>query len=216
MKNILKSKKVKIIALIVSIIAIIALGTYAWIVWHSPSNTELTMQIGSLAEVKFTTGNDISTTTMGPVLNPDTDGEITTFNVKNKADYAYDITVSLGITSIASELTSESFKYKILSSNTENGTYTEVTSGNFLSITTGNNVIYNVNLAASTTKYFKFIMYIDGSMENDSSMINKTISGTLNVSASSVYASQVNYTPPSYSGSSVTNVQDALDELYGY
>ena len=110
------SKKIRVIILIISIVAVVALATYAWIIWNSPNNTELTMQIGQVAEVKFNKGNDISATNMGPVLNPEIDGEITTFNVRNKMNYDYAIDININITSIADELKSESLKYMILSS----------------------------------------------------------------------------------------------------
>lgn len=178
------SKRIRVILLIFSIIAVVALATYAWIIWNSPNNTELTMQIGKLAEVKFNKGNDISTSNMGPVLNPEVDGELTTFSVKNKVDYDYAIDININITSIANELKSESLKYMIMSSTTENGTYTNILSGNFANMVVGDNLVGNETIRANATTFFKFILYIDGTIENNTNMMGKAINATLNVTAS--------------------------------
>ena len=176
------SKKLKIIVLIISIILIASLATFAWFIWNSKENTELTMTIGNLAEVTFTTGNDISEDNMGPVLDYQKDGELTTFSIKNKADYIYYVDIILNIDNIDNELKNNTFKYVLLESN-DNNSFNEIKSGDFTSINTGSNIIYNLELDSNNTKYYKFIMYIDGNMENDISMMNKSISGYISVSA---------------------------------
>ena len=181
-----KSEKKKIITLttlVICIILIVAFATYAWFVWYSKDNTELTMTVGNLAEVKFDTGNDISEDNMGPVLNYLSDGEMTTFNIKNKADYSYYIDIILNISSIDNDLVNGTFKYVILESN-NNSDFDEIASGNFADLSIGNNIISNVEVSASSTKYYKFIMYIDGKIINDNSMMNKSISGYISAQAS--------------------------------
>ena len=179
----MKNKNIKIISLIISIILIIAVGTYAWLTWSSQQNTDLYSNVGNLLEVKFTTGNDINATDMLPTLDPLTNGEVTTFSVKNRATYDYAIDIVLNITSISTELKSESFKYIILSSDTENGEYTSVASGDFTNMVVGDNTIGGEVIPKKATKYFKFIVYIDGSVENNSNVMGKALSGELNVTA---------------------------------
>ena len=43
--------------------------TYSWLTWKSTSNTSLTMTIGKMADVTFSSGNDISTNKLAPVFN---------------------------------------------------------------------------------------------------------------------------------------------------
>ena len=180
-----RKKIITVLSLVISIILIIALATYAWFTWNSPDNTELTMTVGNLAEIKFETGNDISEDNMGPILDYNKDGEITTFSIKNKADYSYYIDIILNIDSIDQELKNETFKYKILESD-NNTTFTELKTGDFSTINTGSNTIYSLELSASSTKYYKFIMYIDGSVENNTNMMGKSIKGYLTANASNI------------------------------
>ena len=113
-----KEKKYMIIGIFILMITLVgSVGTYAWFTWKSTNNTSLTMTIGKLADVIFTSGNNISTSTLSPVYNY-TDGEVTTFSINNKdttgtiVDYA----VKLNITSIATELKNTSLKYVLLTS----------------------------------------------------------------------------------------------------
>ena len=153
-----------------------SVGTYAWFTWKSTNNTSLTMTIGKLADVIFTSGNNISTSTLSPVYNY-TDGEVTTFSINNKdttgtiVDYA----VKLNITSIATELKNTSLKYVLLKNNTI------VQEGDFSTISTGSTTIYSDSISTSGITNYKFYLYIDGNIENNTSMINKTLSGTLTV-----------------------------------
>ena len=134
------------------------------------------MTIGKLADVIFTSGNNISTSTLSPVYNY-TDGEVTTFSINKKdttgtiVDYA----VKLNITSIATELKSTSLKYVLLKNNTI------VQEGDFSTISTGSTTIYSDSISTSGITNYKFYLYIDGNIENNTSMINKTLSGTLTV-----------------------------------
>ena len=56
----IENKKMVIILLIVLILVVVSIGTYAWFIWLSKDNTELTLTIGELADVSFNTGDDIN------------------------------------------------------------------------------------------------------------------------------------------------------------
>lgn len=173
-----KEKKYMIIALIILMVIVVSTGTYAWFTWKSTSNTSLTMSVGKLADVIFTSGNDISTSTLSPVFNY-TDGELTTFSINNRDTSGTIINygVKLNITSIATELKSTSLKYVLLKNNTK------VKEGDFSTISTGSTTIYSDSISSSGTTDFKFYLYIDANIENNLSMMNKTLSGTLIVEA---------------------------------
>ena len=169
-----------ILTLILSIICISALGTYAWFTWNSPNNTELTLTIGELADVTFNTGDDINVNNIGPVLNYLENGEITTFSFRNKSELELFTNVDLNITNLPDELKEESFKYVLLSS-TDNNNFNEVVSGNFKDKSVGNLSLIKEEPSLVGTTYFKFIIYIDGNMENPIDMMGKSFSATLEV-----------------------------------
>ena len=115
-----KEKKYMIIGIFILMITLVGgVGTYAWFTWKSTSNTSLTMTIGKMADVTFSSGNDISTNKLAPVYNY-TDGEKTTFSINNKdtTGTTVDYAVKLNITSIATELKNISLKYVLLKNNT--------------------------------------------------------------------------------------------------
>ena len=172
------SKYLLISLIVLLILLVMATGTYAWFTWRSTNNTSLTMNIGKLADVMFNSGNDISTNTLAPVYNC-TDGEKTTFSINNKdtSGTTLSYSVKLNITSIASELKSTDLKYVLLKNDTI------VQEGDFSSITTGSNTIYSNSISSSGTTNFIFYLYIDGNSENNLSMMNKSLVGTITVEA---------------------------------
>ena len=172
------SKYLLISLIVLLILLVMATGTYAWFTWRSTNNTSLTMNIGKLADVMFNSGNDISTSTLAPVYNY-TDGEKTTFSINNKdtSGTTLSYSVKLNITSIASELKSTDLKYVLLKNDTI------VQEGDFSSITTGSNTIYSNSISSSGTTNFIFYLYIDGNSENNLSMMNKSLVGTITVEA---------------------------------
>ena len=177
----MKKNNTIILGLILSIIAVASITTYAWFTWSSPDDTNLILTIGDLADVKFDEGNDINVANIGPVLNYLNDGEITTFSFRNKSEVELYTNISLNITNLPNELKEESFKYVLLSSS-DNNNFNEVANGNFKDKSNGPIPILENDLASVGTTYFKFIIYIDGHMENPISMMGKSFSATLEVS----------------------------------
>ena len=202
-----KEKKYMIIGIFILMITLVGgVGTYAWFTWKSTSNTSLTMNVGKLADVIFTSGNNISTSTLSPVFNY-TDGEVTTFSINNKDTTGTIINygVNLNITSIATELKSTSLKYVLLKNNTI------VQEGDFSTISTGSTTIYSDSISTSGTTNYKFYLYIDGNEENSLSMMGKSLSGTITVAEATATYQLTNedgtsYTP-SYSGSGTKAVR---------
>lgn len=172
------SKYLLISLIVLLILLVMATGTYAWFTWRSTNNTSLTMNIGKLTDVIFTSGNDISTSTLAPVYNY-TDGEKTTFSINNKdtTGASLDYNIKLNITSIASELKSSGLKYVLLKDNTI------VKEGNFSTMVVGANTIYSNSISSSGTTNFIFYLYIDGNSENNLNMMNKSLVGTIAVEA---------------------------------
>lgn len=172
--------KIFIIIMLLILIGLVGgVGTYAWFTWRSTNNTSLTLTIGKIADVTFDTGNNINTTNLAPVFNY-TDGEKTTFSINNKDTSGATISysVKLNITTISSELVSDSLKYKLVSNGEEIG------SGTFSSVSSGSSLTIGMGTLPTGITDFVFYLYIDGNIENNPNMMNKTLTGTIEVTAS--------------------------------
>ena len=179
----IENKKMVIILLIVLILVVVSIGTYAWFIWLSKDNTELTLTIGELADVSFNTGDDINVSNIGPVLNYLNDGEVTNFSIRNKSKAELLTNINLNITNLPEELKEESFKYILLSS-TDNIHFEEVTSGSFVDKNVGVLSLVKEEPTPLGTTYYKFIIYIDGNIGNPTDMMGKSFSGKLEVDVS--------------------------------
>ena len=171
-------KKFIIGILIVLIIVVISLSTLALFTWTSP-NTTLTLEVGEMTDVIFQEGNDIIANNIGPVLNYE-DGEITEFAIINNAENEQQAKFYLDISEISDSLKEESFKY-LLQTSTDGNNYETYKEGNFASATTGELVISDSEVLPSGRTYYRFIIYIDGNMENPTSMMNNSLKVTFNV-----------------------------------
>ena len=180
-KEIMSKRYIQIGILIVLISLVGLMGTYAWFTWKSSSNTNVTLSIGNLADVTFTSGPDINISNLAPVYNY-TDGVSTTFTVRNtNSTDSLLYKVKLEITSIANELKDESFKYTLLKDNKV------VKTGNLKDAINGNTLILNTSSldkgSTSSPKIstFKLYFWLDGNMENNSNMMNKSLVGKIDV-----------------------------------
>ena len=180
-KEIMSKRYIQIGILIVLISLVGLMGTYAWFTWKSSSNTNVTLSIGNLADVTFTSGPDINITNLAPVYNY-TDGVSTTFTVRNtNSTDSLLYKVKLEITSIANELKDESFKYTLLKDNKV------VKTGNLKDAINGNTLILNTSSldkgSTSSPKIstFKLYFWIDGNIENNFNMMNKSLVGKIDV-----------------------------------
>jgi len=178
-----KYKNFMYIGIFILLISLVSsAGTYAWFTWISPSNTSVTLSIGNLADVTFTSGPDINITNLAPVYNY-TDGVSTTFTVRNvNSTDSLLYKVKLEITSIANELKDESFKYTLLKDNKV------VKTGNLKDAVNGNTLILNTSSldkayssTYSRTSAYKLYFWIDGNMENNPNMMNKSLIGKIDV-----------------------------------
>ena len=180
-KEIMSKRYIQIGILIVLISLVGLMGTYAWFTWKSSSNTNVTLSIGNLADVTFTSGPDINISNLAPVYNY-TDGVSTTFTVRNtNSTDSLLYKVKLEITSIANELKDESFKYTLLKDNKV------IKTGNLKDAVNGNPLILNTSSldkgSTSSPKIstFKLYFWLDGNMENNSNMMNKSLVGKIDV-----------------------------------
>ena len=179
LNNFIKSRTFIITLTLTFIVLIIAGVTYAWFTWSSTDNTNITMQIGEYTTVTYTGGNAINVNNLTPVYNY-TDGESTTFSLTNNnsnplKEFKYN--VYLDITSINNELKSTSLKYVLLDSSSN-----VVDQGNFSAASNSSTLTITENkILPSGTSSYTFIIYLDGNEQNNTNMMNKSLTGSLRV-----------------------------------
>ena len=209
-KEIMSKRYIQIGILIVLIFLVGLASTYAWFTWKSSSNTNVTLSIGNLADVTFTSGPDINISNLAPVYNY-TDGVSTTFVMKNNSttnNLNYEI--KLDVTSISNELKSESFKYTLLKDNkvVQTGNLKNAVNGKTLTLNTG-------LLAKGSTSNYKLYFWIDGNIENGSSMMNKSLVGMIDIEEKTTYINNLynNSTKTSVVNNSITYQYDTTNNL---
>ena len=204
-KKIVNNKYFIIGLITLFIITIGITGTYAWLTWSSPNTTEMTITIGNIADVIFDNGQDIYTTNLSPVFYPEA-GEKSNFSIVKRSTAAsanITYTVNLDITSIAEELKSASFKYKLIN----NTSSTEVVSGDFSGTSNGSTLTLYTGILTDTRADYTFLIYIDSNIENNTNMMGKEFSATLNITASNsqTLTETITYLYTNASKSTVTN-----------
>ncbi len=176
----------KVIGTIIGLIIFISCAfyfTYAFYQWKS-SNSDVNLTIkDSTGGGECSNGPNVDVSNIGPVLNV-SDGVKANFSVKNKSSSSISLTLGLQITSISNPLRVESFKYALYQDTTGNGTFdystNPILSGNFSKMSVGDNTLSTtLTVDKESTYSFQFIVYIDGNMENASSMMNSSLSASI-------------------------------------
>ena len=176
----------KVIGTIIGLIIFISCAfyfTYAFYQWKS-GNSDVNLTIkDSTGGGECSNGPNVDVKNIGPVLNV-SDGVKANFSVKNKSSSSISLTLGLQITSISNPLRVESFKYALYQDTTGNDTFdystNPILSGNFSKMSVGDNTLSTtLTVDKESTYSFQFIVYIDGNMENASSMMNSSLSASI-------------------------------------
>ena len=182
----MKKDKRKIIGGFVGIILFmccVTYFTYAFYQWKS-GNSDVNLTIkDSTGGGECSNGPNVDVSNIGPVLNV-SDGVKANFSVKNKSSSSISLTLGLKITSISNPLRVESFKYALYQDTTGNDTFdystNPILSGDFSKMSVGDNTLSTtLTVDKESTYSFQFIVYIDGNMENASSMMNSSLSASI-------------------------------------
>ena len=175
-----KKKYLDIAIIFACIIAITLVGTFALKLWTSTNNTELTFRIGEYSTEGITckSGEDITVSNIGPVFDYEKDGEVITFRAIAASSNTTPLNVSFNISTITDNLKETSFKYVLMSS-TDKTNYTEILKGDFSNINSGSSIDLIKDKVITKTTYYKLIIYIDGNMENPTSMQNGSLTGNV-------------------------------------
>ncbi len=175
--------KRKLLGTVLGIIAFVTFAiyfTYAWYSWKSENSTvNLTIKDSS---IECTVGPSVDVKNIGPVLNIE-DGVKTSFSLKNTGSSELSVSVSLNITSISSALRVDSFKWALIKGTAQDNFDYDAPplfTGTFSKLSVGNNTLTSaLKVAADSTSYFQFVVYIDGNVSNPEAMMNGSLKATL-------------------------------------
>ena len=172
------NKKLAIVSILLAVI-ITGIGvSFGYFIWNSTNNTDISFTVDG-AVVELSDGSDIKGANLMPVINYTTGGSDVVkkdIKIKLKNNVTSDVTVNfkLKINSIDSGLKHSSFKYNLV-----NASGTSVSSGDFATSKAGDSISLlslsstNGTLTTSLTGYTLYI-YIDGTVDNPSSMMNQS------------------------------------------
>ena len=172
------NKKLAIVSVLLAVI-ITAIGvSFGYFIWNSANNTDISFTVEG-AVVELSDGTDIKGANLMPVINYTTGGSDVVkkdIKIKLKDNVTSDVTVNfkLKINSIDSGLKHSSFKYNLV-----NASGTSISSGDFATSKAGDSISLlslsstNGTLTTSLTGYTLYI-YIDGTVDNPSSMMNQS------------------------------------------
>ena len=175
----MKNKRKNIIILLI-LILLLTLGigvTYAIFKWTS-SNSDITFNIEG-CYVTYDAGGDITGASLGPALSKDDTNNVLSKKITLSPECSgVTANLTLKVNEIAPELKNTSFIWSLYEGNTK------VSSGNFADATT--NKVYTLlstkTLTENTTTTYTLYIYIDGTVDNDSSMGGKKFKFTLGAS----------------------------------
>ena len=172
------NKKLAIVSILLAVI-ITGIGvSFGYFIWNSANNTDISFTVEG-AVVELSDGADIKGANLMPVINYTTGGSDVVkkdIKIKLKNNVTSDVTVNfkLKINSIDSGLKHSSFKYNLV-----NASGTSISSGDFATSKAGDSISLlslsstNGTLTTSLTGYTLYI-YIDGTVDNPSSMMNQS------------------------------------------
>ena len=172
------NKKLAIVSILLAVI-ITGIGvSFGYFIWNSANNTDISFTVEG-AVVELSDGADIKGANLMPVINYTTGGSDVVkkdIKIKLKNNVTSDVTVDfkLKINSIDSGLKHSSFKYNLV-----NASGTSISSGDFATSKAGDSISLlslsstNGTLTTSLTGYTLYI-YIDGTVDNPSSMMNQS------------------------------------------
>ena len=172
------NKKLAIVSILLAVI-ITGIGvSFGYFIWNSANNTDISFTVEG-AVVELSDGTDIKGANLMPVINYTTGGSDVVkkdIKIKLKNNVTNDVMVNfkLKINIIDSGLKHSSFKYNLVNAST-----TSISSGDFATSKAGDSISLlslsstNGTLTTSLTGYTLYI-YIDGTVDNPSSMMNQS------------------------------------------
>ena len=169
--------KKKLILLILLLLTISVGVTYAIFKWTS-SNSDVTFNVEG-CYITYDAGSNISGASFGPALTKDDTTNVISKKITMTPECSgVTATLTLKVDSIDTELKDTSFIYQLYTGSTL------VSSGNFSDATVGKvyTLLNTKTLTKDTTDTYTLYIYIDGNMDNPTTMGGKSFSFTLGAS----------------------------------
>ncbi len=171
---------IKLIILLALIISLALSASYAYLKWSS-SRTNVTFNIES-CDIVYNAGVNISGKSFGPALSKDDTNNVISKDISMTPECS-DVTarLTLKVVSIDDELKDSSFVWELYD---KNDTTTPVSSGNFASATTDTvyTLLDTTTLTNGVTSKYTLYIYINGNLDNPSTMGGKSFNFILGAS----------------------------------
>ena len=179
MKN--KSKFIIIISIFVILIGL--LSTFAYFTWKS-TNNDISFTVSGVT-VELNDGKDITGANLMPTLKYTSTGNINKpikIRLKEETPDTVTVNINLKINTIDTGLKDASFKYTLVSGNTiiKEGNFSSATNNSTINLATLTNTSTTNKLTTTTSTYTLYI-WIDGTMDNPSTMMNKSFDFSLDI-----------------------------------
>lgn len=167
--------KKRVLLLTIILLLIMVISTYAWFTWR-----------GKTSYMSYVIGSDESTLisltpyqyigTLNPVLTYLNENYVQIEASNNKSNKAM-FNLYYVVNSISNELISSDVKYTITKCDSLNGTYTEIKTGDFSSISVNNDysILSKETILGNTKAYYRVYLWIDSNSGNQSSMQDKSL-----------------------------------------
>ena len=182
MKN--KSKFIIIISIFVILIGL--LSTFAYFTWKS-TNNDISFTVSGVT-VELNDGKDITGANLMPTLKYTSTGNINKpikIRLKEETPDTVTVNINLKINTIDTGLKDSSFKYTLVSGNTiiKEGNFSSATNNSTINLATLTNTS-TTNKLTTTTSTYNLYIWIDGTMDNPSTMMNKSFDFSLDITGS--------------------------------
>ena len=179
MKN--KSKFIIIISIFVILIGL--LSTFAYFTWKS-TNNDISFTVSGVT-VELNDGKDITGANLMPTLKYTSTGNINKpikIRLKEETPDTVTVNINLKINTIDTGLKDASFKYTLVSGNTiiKEGNFSSATNNSTITLATLTNTS-TTNKLTTTTSTYNLYIWIDGTMDNPSTMMNQSFDFSLDI-----------------------------------
>ena len=167
----MNDNKKKIILSLIGVfllVVIVGTGTYAWFKWRSTAEENVNVNLTASSIITFIGGTDI-VGELEPVLNKE-DGVMKQIKITSDVP-GNSFNLYMKINSLPDELKDSTFLWAIYKGNTYIG------GDSFINYNTGDDItlLNNVEISSDSTDIYKIYYWIDGSVVNNSNMMNKTV-----------------------------------------
>ena len=167
----------RLLVIIIMMTIVVAGGTFAWFTYQSKESA-LVLTIGEIDDTQIVLKPYQVTGTMTPVTTY-TSGVYSTVEVSNNGKSSSSINLFYKINELDEELIDNGLKYTIVSSTSQNGTYTEVKTGDFTSFK-GQDEALIYETEVKDKLYYKVYLWVDSSVGNQTDIQGSTLNVELN------------------------------------